>query len=117
MSVATRAVREPAPLAECIADAIGDLLAVSDERDRQLKWRLQAWADGWRAGYDAGRSAGYLEAVAEAKRADHAIYGMVAAQSEVERARWRLRGERRARTRREFSMPHPDDYPGQGGAA
>jgi hypothetical protein len=116
MSVATRAVREPVPLAECIAD-VAAVLALSDERDRQLEWRLQAWRDGWRAGHAAGWNDGYLAAIAEVKKTDRAIAGVFGAQAEVERSRWRLRGERRNRTRRTFAAPHKDDYPGRDGAA
>lgn len=31
-----------------------ELLALSDERDRQLAMRLAAWREGWRFGYAAG---------------------------------------------------------------
>lgn len=40
-------------------DKRAELLALSEERDRQLAWRLEAWREGYRSGYRAGQEAGY----------------------------------------------------------
>lgn len=92
------------------------VLALSDERDRQLELRHQAWREGWRAGLaDAERqyAAGYAQCAADVKAVHHGLYSELERQNDAERGRWVVRGE--LRTRRTFGDPHPDDY--LGGAA
>lgn len=102
---------DPVPL----ADAIGDLFSVSGERDRSLRRWLDAWRDGWEAGRAAGWADGYLQCASDVKAAEHGIADHLARAAEIERGRWRLRGQ--ARSRRTFGQPHPGDYPGRDGAA
>lgn len=89
------------------------VLAMSDSIDLQLRLRLAAWSEGWRSGH----AAGYLDGRRDAHRelADwHAIADPAAtggpSHAELERRRWRLRGEQR--TCETFGEPHPGDYPG-----
>jgi hypothetical protein len=116
--------RTSADTATCTGSGVppqGDVipvLALSDERDRQLEYRLQAWREGWRAGLadaECQYSAGYARCAADVKAVHHALYSELERQSDAERGRWIVRGE--LRTRRTFGDPHPDDYLGQGGAA
>jgi hypothetical protein len=95
----------------------GDLLDLSDERDRELRWRLQAWRDGWRSGHADGYEAGRLDAVKDMKRIQHDLAGVaddLGRSIQIEELRWWLRGQ--ARTRQTFADPHPGDYPGRGAA-
>jgi hypothetical protein len=95
--------------------AVAELLDISDERDRHLARRHQAWREGWRLGCAAGYEAGYLQCASDVKRAEHAIYDHLAKAGDLERARWTLRGQ--ARTRKTFGRPHKDDFTGRGDAA
>lgn len=45
---------------------IADLLAISDERDRQLELRTEAWLDGYARGAQAGYQSGREDEHAEA---------------------------------------------------
>jgi hypothetical protein len=77
------------------------VLALSDERDAQLRLRLRAWREGRRAGYDAGWRDGFVAAVD----------GYKAAQQKAVRdldlylRRW-------GGPRGDFARPRPGDYPG-----
>jgi hypothetical protein len=77
------------------------LLALSDERDLQLRLRLDAWRDGYRAGHEAGRRDGFVAAVD----------GYKAAQQKAVRdldaylTRW-------DGPRGDFARPRPGDYTG-----
>ena len=87
------------------------LLELSDERDAQLRLRLDAWRDGWRA--DETREgdryeAGFADGAMALKDVQHDIYQGI----RQERERWAVRGE--PRTREAFGRPHPGDYPGRG---
>jgi hypothetical protein len=57
--------------------AAAQLLALSDERDRQLAARLAACRQGYAAGAAGQFSAGYAAAIADVKAADHAIVGAI----------------------------------------
>src|SRR5712664_2396009 len=94
-------------------EAAGQLLDLSDERDRQLQLRLDAWRSGWRAcetahadDYDQG----YADGLAGRKRRQHDAVAAL----QLYRRRWELRGE--ARTRQTFADPHPADFKGRGAA-
>lgn len=97
---------QPSPTA---ADYLG-LSAAVDLAER-------AWlaADGRRDGFEAGHAAGYVQAIAEVKAAEHQLVHLVRDGAKTETARWRLRGEHR--TRATFGQPHKDDYPGRDGGA
>lgn len=97
------------------------VLALSDERDRWLHARLgfarYAHQRGYTEGWEAGRRA-LLEDLATDQRYMLAKLRPVFERpdhAQLERRRWILRGEQR--TRETFGQPHPDDYPGQDGAA
>jgi hypothetical protein len=108
---------DPVPLRE----AVNRLVSESDRRDLELQLRRQAWSEGWLAGHEIGYDAGRRDAAAEESAQRREAAGMVADatrgpdHAELERRRWRLRGEQR--TRQDFGQDHPDDYPGNGGAA
>ena len=90
------------------------LLAVSRERDLQLRLRLAAWREGYRAGWEHGWRAGYEAADCD-QAASWAEVAKPKARSsgrDLERRRWAVRGE--PRTRAEFGQPDPADHPGQG---
>lgn len=89
-------------------------LELSDERDEHLRLRLAAFRDGWQAAEQAHAddyALGYVDGLLRRKHLEHDA--VAAAQLEVRR--WTVHGE--PRTRETFSLPHPDDYPGRGGAA
>jgi hypothetical protein len=89
-------------------------LALSDERDRQLEYRQQAWRDGWRAcgiAHADDYEQGYADGLARRKRREHETVAAL----QLYLRRWELRGERR--TRRTFGDPNPDDFQGRGEAA
>lgn len=94
-----------------ILPEFAELLGISDERDRQLKRRHQAWRDGWLAGHEAG----YLQCASDVKAAEHGTYDHLAKAGEAERTRWWLRGQ--PGTRGRFGQPHPDDFAGRGDVA
>lgn len=89
------------------------LLELSDERDLWLRRVLAAEVRG----YDRGREAGYAEGrrdEAAARDEDWAALARPVARgglshAELERRRWKLRGEER--TRQSFAEVHPDDGP------
>jgi hypothetical protein len=88
------------------------LLALSRERDLQLRLRLASWREGWRLGDEAGYRRGYEQAAADLEAAWHAMASRVArgdprSHAELERERWKVHGE--ARTRETFGLPHPAD--------
>jgi hypothetical protein len=86
------------------------LLALSDERDRELQARL----DAERAGFDRGRGAGHDEGRLEAEQAEQAAWHAVAepvarggpSHAELEELRWGPGG------REHFGDPRPGDFRG-----
>ena len=74
-----------------------------------------------RAEYERGYEAGRRDALAEEAASRREAAGLVAratagpSHAELERRRWTLRGEHRARET--FGRPHPGDYPGRDGVA
>lgn len=100
-----------------------DVLALSDERDRQLALRLAAWRDGWRACELACRDAieaAYWQGVNDADREWHAALApareaarrsaRTPSHAELEQRRWGPGGRSR------YGDPRPDDYQGKGAA-
>jgi hypothetical protein len=89
----------------------GGLLALSDERDTQLRLRHGYWAEGWRGGYDYGWKQGYEQACADLEALWHEVAAKVArggpSHAELERRRWTVHGEQR--TRDTYGQPHPAD--------
>jgi hypothetical protein len=84
-----------------------DLLAMSAERDRQLRLRNEAWLDGYAAGAVGQFDAGYAAAIADVKAAQHALYNHLRGGRELEERRWGPGG------RAHFADPRPGDYPGK----
>jgi hypothetical protein len=76
-------------------------LRLSDERDLQLRLRLDAWRDGYQAGHQAGYDAGYLDGIAARKHAQHLLVDVIGAHL----ARW-------DGLRRDFGKPRPGEYQG-----
>lgn len=101
----------PVPLAAAVAGLVGE----SDRHQRELKLRLDCYADGYRNGFCAGAEVGRGQALAEEAAQRREAAGLVTEITEIQRARWSLRGEHR--TRGTFGRPHPGDYPGKSGAA
>lgn len=112
--------------AATVARVLGELLERSDERDTALALRLDAWRDGYTTAATDAYDAGYADGVASLKRAQHDAVRL----TELDRDRWHVccgpcrRGGHRPgcrdcqdRTRAAYGQPHPDDYPGQDGAA
>jgi hypothetical protein len=64
--------------------------------------------------YQRGYRDGYAQCALEIQAAEHGIVAVLTAQADIERRRWRLRGE--PRTRETFARPHPDDFTGRGAA-
>jgi hypothetical protein len=92
--------------------ALGGWLALSAERDLQLRLRLGYWREGYRLGEEAGYRRGYDQAAADLEAAWHAMARRVArgdprSFAELERARWTVHGEQR--TRETYGLPHPAD--------
>lgn len=102
-----------------LLQAVAELLDLSTERDLWLLRIRQAWRAAFDLGRQIGRREGRAEAEAEQARAWRTVAGPVAeggtTYAELERRRWTVRGEQR--TRETYGQPHPDDYPGQDGAA
>jgi hypothetical protein len=100
--------RDPVPLAEAVAE----LVDVSDLLDVHLRLRLAAFAEGYAAAeleHADDFERGFASGCMSVKRAQHDAHGLV----EHDARRWSLRGE--PRTRQTFACVHPDDY--RGGAA
>ena len=77
-----------------------------------LRLRLAAWRDGYTEGIaqaQAQRSAGYAEAIADVKAAEHGLVHFIRGMNEILTARWTVRGE--VRTRETFADLHTDDCP------
>jgi hypothetical protein len=93
-----------------------ELLAVSDERDLQLRLRLADRAEGYALGYAVGYDAGRLDEARDLEAAYHEMASRVArggpSYAELERRRWTVHGE--PRTRETFAQPHPADRPRDG---
>jgi hypothetical protein len=87
------------------------LLALSAERETQLRLRHGYWREGYRLGYAAGYEAGRRDEADERDRAWHAIAAPIArggpAFAELEQRRYMLWGEQR--TRETFGEPHSAD--------
>lgn len=84
---------------------VAALLALSDERDRQIALRLQAWRDGYAAAVahlGEQYEVGWVNGLLARKRIQHAIVEA----AKLEMVRW---GGLRAR----FGDPRPGDYEGQ----
>jgi hypothetical protein len=92
-----------------------EIRSISDERDRQLALRLDAWREGYDAGAAGQFEAGYAAAIADVKAAQHGLYNHLRRCRETEDGRWIVRGQQR--TRKTFGNPHPADYPGKRDAA
>ena len=120
---------DPAP----VRDAVHAYwLAESGRRDRELAARLSAWREGFAAGMAEGIDVGHGLAMGEIAEEKRMQVGIVQAlrDSAPPAGRWHVccracrlgrhrPGCRRCedRTRETFGQPHPDDYPGQDGAA
>ncbi len=87
------------------------LLELSDERDTWLRRIDAAWREGFAAGSARQYSRGYAAAVADVKRAQHALYDHLR-KLPADTERWSVRGE--PRTRETYANPHPEDYQGRG---
>jgi hypothetical protein len=101
--------RQPVPLAEAVAE----LIKLSDVLDVQLRLRLDAFREGWHAAevaHAGDYERGFADGVMSVKHAQHDAHRLV----DLDARRWELRGEKR--TRETFSQPHPDDYLGNGAA-
>lgn len=98
-----------------LAEALAELVEVSDGRDQWEQRLLAACRAAYLAGHADGRAAERLEAdqAWAARPARIARDGL--ALEDLERHRWTVRGD--SRTRDTFGQPHPDDYQGQDGAA
>jgi hypothetical protein len=98
-------------------EAVAGLLALSDERDGWLLRLRASWRAAYRLGFELGHAAGYRQAERDMTRSWREVATPVAHASggELQRRRWAVRGQTRARET--FAQPHPDDYPGQDGAA
>ncbi len=98
--------REPAPLAEAVAE----LVEQSDLLDQSLKLRLHDWREGYRLGYERGVDDGRRQSEAEAERAWYAATHPIAIggipHDELERRRWGPGGRSRA------GDPRPGDFLG-----
>lgn len=105
-------------LAAALINALPDPAAEIELRHRMAR-------EAFERGRACGLSEGYVEAIADVKAAQHAIYGVLARHHEVSERRWhvccrpcRLRGHRSGcpdcenRTSRTFSQPHPADSSG-----
>lgn len=96
-------------------EAVGELLALSDERDSWMRQLLAAERDSYRRGLADGIALGRRLEGAERDRAWNEIARPVARiDPELKRKRWTVRGQ--PRTRETFGQPHPDDFTGQGAA-
>lgn len=107
-------------------EVVAELLDRSDERDLHEALRHADYHRGFLDGARDQYSAGYAAAVADVKSAQHDLVDEVG----VELRRWhvccrpcRVGGHQAGctrcqdRTRATFGRRHPDDYPGQAGAA
>jgi len=94
--------------------AVTDLLELSDERDQWHARVLGAYREGWQAAERAHADDYHLGYVDGLLRRKHLEHDAVEA-AQLDARRWMVHGE--PRTRETFSLPHPDDYPGRGGAA
>jgi hypothetical protein len=92
------------------------LLALSGERDRDLRRILAAWREGYAAGRADGWRDGYAKALDEEAAAWRRVAGRVGrgagdpSFAELERRRWGPGG------REHFADPRPGDFPGTEGA-
>jgi hypothetical protein len=89
-----------------LAEAVAELLELSDLLDGQLRMRLAAFREGYELGGEAGYQAGYVDGILARKHAQHQLVEDLA----VYLRRWDGRRE-------DFGKPRPGDYPGRGGAA
>jgi hypothetical protein len=109
-----RQAAESAPLRQAVAE----LVTLSDERDVWLRRVIDADASGYARGLAEGVALGRAIEAAESAAAWQRIARPIARSSgshaDLERRRWRLRGE--DRTRATFGKPHPDDFKGTGAA-
>jgi hypothetical protein len=83
---------------------VADLIALSDERDLELRRRLEAWREGWRAAeahLGEQYEAGYVDGLLARKRIQHAGVR----QLQLETLRW-------DGPREDFGRPRPGDYAG-----
>jgi hypothetical protein len=73
------------------------------------------WAEGYRLGYEHGYRDGWQASERDLAASYHAMAGPVArggpSHAELERRRWTVHGEQRARET--FGLPHPADRPGR----
>jgi hypothetical protein len=103
-------IRRPLSLAE----AIGALFALSDERDTWMRRLGDEYRLGWKIGYATGVEEGRRREAAERDRAWNLIARPVSrggvTHAETERRRWGPGGRLR------FGDPRPGDYPGRGAA-
>jgi hypothetical protein len=90
-----------------------DVAALVDAIDpaTEIRYRQQLAREAALAQRERSWSEGYAAAVADIKRAEHALVNHLR-QLPKETERWAVRGE--PRTRATFGQPHKDDYPGRG---
>lgn len=98
---------------------VAELLTLSDERDTWLRRLDTAHRVSFELGCALGVAVGRRQVLDEEAAAQRAVAGMVLAgdlrtYSQIEAARWTVRGQRR--TRETFGQPHPGDYLGRGAA-
>lgn len=86
-----------------------DLLELSDERDMHLRRLLAGHREAYQRGYAEGYAAGWLDCVADIKRAQQQLVRVFRDGA----VRWVVRGQ--VRTRQTFADPHPADYLGRAG--
>jgi len=94
--------RDPVPL----ADAIAELIELSDERDLWIRWLLDAQRQAYAAGHADGFTEGWQECEWDRQLAWHELASEVARGGEVEHKRWGPGGRAR------FGEPRPGDYGG-----
>lgn len=101
-------------MTEVIDQAVAELLDRSHERDLYTARIGRAYRQGWEAGHVTGVGEGREAEATERDRAWNRIARPVArggqAHAELERIRWAVRGE--ARARETFGQPHSQDHPG-----
>ena len=99
-----------------LVGVLGELLALSDERDSWMRQLLAAERDSYRRGLADGIVLGRRLEAAERDRAWNDIARPIARIDPAFMSRrWTVRGE--PRTRETFGQPHAGDFKGRKGAA
>jgi hypothetical protein len=114
------ALADPVPLADMLAAWVDSL-----NPEAEIRYRLALCREAEERGYERGHGAGYAEAVADVKAAEHGIYRIIKDNHDVAERRWhlcchhcRLNGchpncpRCESRTPETFADPRDDDYTG-----